>query len=725
MRAPVEDRRAALRACSEGQLAALLQQVPALAAALDGEGPLAPFGLWGYGVRPTGRPLSLDQFVIMLASPPAIRCTLESLDRFTLQLAGLAVWHGGSLSFEQAVAEAGQEHALALETAAERLGSLLLADRERGVWLALRPGVAELVGLPGVPVRPGLRRVGPEALREVAFWLGESTPPRKHGQLVDLIEARLRDPDVTGKLMERMPADAARIFNLLVQYGPHNMEDLGIAYFSSWTRPRTPVHWLVEHCLAGVDADDQVAWAWLDVVVGLAGGLYLDWSPAPDAEAARPLTAAPAGLPPVLGRLTTLLDAWQADPPPALANGGLGVRPVRAAAKALGYPAGEVGLLAHLAISLGLLGTVQTGTKGRGRNRQAIQIWAPTPLIERWRGKPAAARWAWLVQAWLHDAHLDESDGLPERCEANDWRPDPWGPQARQALLRLLAGLPEGTGFAPDELAEHAAFATPGMLSGPAVPHVVEGARVLGLVSAEGPVGLTALGRAVLQGVEALEAALPPPRREFTLQADQSIIAPPDLAADVGARLERYAELESAAGARIYRLSERRLAAAFDAGERADDVLAFLTEHAVNGVPQNVAYLVQDAARRHGRLRAGSVASYLRSDDPAALSEAVTVKAAKLRLLAPTVAVSSLSRAKLMTALRQKGLMPVAEDGDGATLATPTPQATPVLRAGETLPALRAGLGPAIGDLKERAKQLLEDASAAAGASAFDRDGWR
>ena len=65
-------------------------------------------------------------------------------------------------------------------------------------------------------------------------------------------------------------------------------------------------------------------------------------------------------------------------------------------------------------------------------------------------------------------------------------------------------------------------------------------------------------------------------------------------------------------------------------------------------------------------MRAGVVGSYLRGDDPADVAAAAAVSAAKLRVLAPTVAVSPLSREAMIKALRTRGIIAVAEDGDGA-----------------------------------------------------------
>lgn len=701
------DLRAALRQRSPQQLSDLLRRVPAIAEALQGRGPLAgvgPYGLVYPGRRIEQRPTA-DRLALLLSSPAGIDVTLTALDRFSFQLATLAVWHGGSMTRDGALAEVGADRGDDLDAAASVLAELLLTDPAAG-WVALRPGVAAVVGLPGVPAREGLAQLGSESIARTLRSLGVDRPPSRKAERIAALEARLRDRDALRAAAQRLSPEALRVFRLVLSQGPQRVADVGIPYYSAWGRGDTALHELTAAGLMGVDAERQLCWVWLDVMVGLAGRLFTDWPAKPPPAEPRPLSDA-GGLPPVLGRLGALLDLWAREPAPALRNGGLGVRPIRAAAKSLGATAGEVGLLASLAVDLGLLGTVGVGSKGHGRARVEQWAWTPSPLAADFAALPPERRWALLVQTWRDAQSLDETAGLPERVEDVF---SPRVPLARGTLLRLLAALPPGTGLGLADLTALAEFQTSGPLRGTAVGHVVEAARVLGLVPPDGPVGLTALARALLEGPGALAAALPPPSTEFTVQADLSVVAPPDLAPDVTARLERYAELESAAGARLYRLSERRLAAALDAGEGAEDILSFLTKHATAALAQNVTYLVRDCERRHGRLRAGGCASYVRSDDPALLSRAVGVKAAKLRALAPTVAVSSLPRAKVMTALRDRGLMPVAEDADGTLLRSEALAAAPAAGAGGRLPRLRDALE--VGDVE--ARRLAEEVLATA-----------
>ncbi len=682
----------ALRRLGPDGLAALLRDVPGLAdMVLAGRGPLTRSWPWDVG---TGRALDLPGLARLLAEPGAVNVAIASLDAPALALAHLAVWHGGALTRQQALTEAGGREAV-IDRAAALLRARLLSVDE--AWVALRPDVARVVGLPGSPVEGALRHLHSDVVAHKLRTLDVAIPSRK-GDRIAALAAALRDPDVVERVVAALPRDAASAFAVLLAHGPQRVADLGVPHWPPYGRSAGPIGALMDRTLVGVDVVEQVCYVWLDVLVGLRGGrLFGDAFPASagDAEAVR-LSATPIAVPPVVERLDGLLALWRAHPAPALTAGGLGVRAVRDAAKTLGLPASEVGLLANLAAELGLVGRVEVGVSGRGRNRQVERRWAPTSLADGWPQEPAARRWALLVQAWRDDHRLDEADGLPERRDAGDGYPDSTALLAREAWLRLLGDLPPGSGVAQDAVARTCQARRPLLLDPARVSGLVAAARFLGLVAADGPVGLTEAARVLLEGgPDALAERLPPPATEVIVQADSTVIAPPGAAPEVTTALARWADLESDAGARVYRLSERRLGAALDAGEAGEDVLAWLEEHSKVDVPQNVAYLVRDVARRSGRLRAGTAAAYLRCDDPALLTSAVAVGAAKLRLLAPTVAVSSLAREKLLAALAAKGVSAVAEGADGATVAPVAAEAQTVgLRAGPRLPVLRSVVDP-------------------------------
>jgi Helicase conserved C-terminal domain len=126
--------------------------------------------------------------------------------------------------------------------------------------------------------------------------------------------------------------------------------------------------------------------------------------------------------------------------------------------------------------------------------------------------------------------------------------------------------------------------------------------------------------------------------------------------------------VESAGAAMVYRISEPSIRRALDTGRTASELHALFERHSKTPVPQGLTYLIDDVARRHGQLRVGMAASFVRCEDPALLAQAVGAPAAgplEMRLLAPTVAVSQAPISEVLAALRSAGFAPAAEDSTG------------------------------------------------------------
>jgi hypothetical protein len=88
-------------------------------------------------------------------------------------------------------------------------------------------------------------------------------------------------------------------------------------------------------------------------------------------------------------------------------------------------------------------------------------------------------------------------------------------------------------------------------------------------------------------------------------------------------------------------------------------------------VPQPLSYLVEDVARRHGRVRVGAAGAFVRCDDEATLGELLTDRrsaALRLRRLAPTVLAAQASADVVLDRLREMGYAPAAEGADGDVL---------------------------------------------------------
>ena len=160
---------------------------------------------------------------------------------------------------------------------------------------------------------------------------------------------------------------------------------------------------------------------------------------------------------------------------------------------------------------------------------------------------------------------------------------------------------------------------------------------------------------------------LPEPIDHFLLQADLTVIVPGPLERELAEQLAAVATVESAGAAMVYRISEQSIRRALDAGRTAGQLHALFARHSKTPVPQGLTYLIDDVARRHGQLRVGIAASFVRCEDPALLAQAVAAPQGELELqvLAPTVAVSQAPIAEVLAALRSAGFAPAAEDSSG------------------------------------------------------------
>ncbi|MGW3949607.1 helicase-associated domain-containing protein [Streptomyces sp. NPDC004752] len=168
-----------------------------------------------------------------------------------------------------------------------------------------------------------------------------------------------------------------------------------------------------------------------------------------------------------------------------------------------------------------------------------------------------------------------------------------------------------------------------------------------------------------------LAPLLPEPLDHVLLQADLTAVAPGPLERPLAATLGVLADVESKGGATVYRFTPASVRRALDAGRTAADLHAFLDAHSRTPVPQPLAYLIDDVARKHGRLRVGAASAYVRCDDDTLLNEILADRrsaALRLRRLAPTVLATQADPTTLLEGLRAMGYAPAAESAEGDVL---------------------------------------------------------
>ena len=395
----------------------------------------------------------------------------------------------------------------------------------------------------------------------------------------------------------------------------------------------------------------------------------------------------------LLRELDVLLETLGAAPISELRSGGLGVRDLKRLAKATGVDEPRLGLVLEVAAAAGLIASGMPDPEpavGEG------PFWAPTVATERFAAMSPAERWYLLATTWL------DLPGRPALIGSRGPDAKPYGalsdslystaaPLDRRLLLGMLSELTDGAGVNAAEASAALIWRRPRwarrLQPGP-VGDLLGESHALGLV---GRGAISTPGRALLDehadpevAVATMKRALPKPINHFLLQADLTVVVPGPLERDLAEQLATVATVESAGTAMVYRISEQSIRHALDIGKTRDWMHTLFTRHSKTPVPQGLTYLIDDVARRHGQLRIGMAASFVRCEDPTLLAQAVAAPATEelqLRALAPTVAVSPAPIAEVLLALRAAGFAPAAEDSSGAIVdvrprraRVPTPQ---------------------------------------------------
>ncbi|MEV5594331.1 helicase-associated domain-containing protein [Streptomyces sp. NPDC052496] len=398
--------------------------------------------------------------------------------------------------------------------------------------------------------------------------------------------------------------------------------------------------------------------------------------------------------------LDRLLAALAVQPAALRKTGGLAVREIKRLAKAAGTTEARTRLLLDLVLAADLIALTRT---------PAGITAVPTGAYDAWLARMPGERLAPVLTAWTALWAIPTYSPFGETPTALVRGEDRHAPALRHALLKALAGTPAGA--QPSRLAEGAALASlapvpplPSQSSGnpdhrpdlsalleaaawhrplavvgeplaeDRAAHILDEAAFLGLI-AHG--ALTPLGRALLAASPAdpevlgaaLRELLPPPVEQAHFQADLTAVVPGPPSADLAGLLSSAAERESEGHAVTWRFTPASVRRALDSGHDAADLLAALAEVSATGpLPQPLTYLVQDAARAHGRMRVLPTACCIRSDDEALIRELAAHRALQglaLRAVAPTVLVSAQPPAATLEALRGAGYAPALESGTG------------------------------------------------------------
>ncbi|MCW1100314.1 helicase-associated domain-containing protein [Streptomyces sp. RS2] len=448
-----------------------------------------------------------------------------------------------------------------------------------------------------------------------------------------------------------------------------------------------------------------------------------------------------------LATVDELLKEWDEGGPSVLRAGGLSVRDLKRTAVALDVPEPVAAFWVELAYGAGLIASDGEADE-RYAATPAYDEWRELPPAERWAR--LAGTWLTATRTPGVVGGRDAKDRTLSALGPNLDRSA--APEVRHRVLALLAGLPEGaspvaesvlarlrwerplrgpqqqretgTGETRDDdlrsriarwtLSEaellgvtgRGALAAPGraLIGAPVAPRP---AATNGTGEPEGPGDklpvhhhrtppLTAppspaeRAAATATAARLLAPLFPEPLDHVLLQADLTAVAPGPLEQELADVLGVLADVESKGGATVYRFTPGSVRRALDAGRSAADLHAFLARHSRTPVPQPLTYLIDDVARRHGRLRVGAASAYVRCDDDTTLDEILADKRAAalgLRRLAPTVLAAQADPAALLEGLRAIGFAPAAESAAGDVLiARADSHRTPPRAAPEPVP---------------------------------------
>lgn len=617
-------------------------------------------------------PADLAALASRMSVRSSVQRAVDELDAPTLHVLEalvLSAPSGRSASVADAAALLGDPAPEVIERALEALRELGLVWGD-GSRVHLVSTVRDVLG----PYPAGLGRPAAQLLRQVpdpalapaldSLGLPRCGQPRAGEQ----IAAALEDPDTVGALIEASDTAERKVLERLADGPP-------VGVVRNATQPGhepSPAHQLLARGLL-------VATGAREVELPREVALALREVPLGRIEAEPPAWEVTERTPDELDRIGTtavletlrlvdaLADAWTAHPPHQLRSGGVGARDLRRSARELDIDQGQLALVIETASAAGLFNATT----------DPEPVVLPTGEYDAWSQREPTQRWSELALAWLQmtrQPSLVNERGDRDRL-ITVLSPDAERgtvPALRERVLRVLAGLPPGAAVSSTDLLDRLTWLAPRRAARERdlAAAVLAEADSLGVTAAGGLTGysrtLRSGSRAVAEQV--LADALPEPVDYFLVQPDLTVVVPGPPTRELARELALMAELESTGGAYVYRITEASVRGALDAGRSGAQLAALIEQRSRTPEPQSLRYLIDDAARRHGQLRAGAAGAYLRCDDEALLERVLAnrdVASLQLRRIAPTIVICSASINRVVHVLREAGYAPAAESPDG------------------------------------------------------------
>lgn len=294
----------------------------------------------------------------------------------------------------------------------------------------------------------------------------------------------------------------------------------------------------------------------------------------------------------------------------------------------------------------------------------------------------ASARWQALASAWLISSRVSGLVGKEGSKNVAPLGPELDRANAASTRRLTLNLLKENSDIAPDfeSLYQSALWLAPskraGGLQKDYLSWVLRESEWLGIT---GQGVISHYGIDFLEGGDssAIDSDLPKTVDHILIQSDNTAIAPGPLEHEIAQELALIADVESRGGATVFRFSESSIRRGLDHGRTGDEISKFLSKTSKTPMPQPLQYLITDVAKKHGKLRVGNTASFIRCEDAALIAQIIADKRLEilgLRRIAPEVLISTFDAAEAMHILRSYGYLPAGEDASGMLLSGPRVQ---------------------------------------------------
>ena len=468
------------------------------------------------------------------------------------------------------------------------------------------------------------------------------------------------------KKLDEAPAAAKKVLDAMV-WGPPR------GTVSDIKKPSPGVQWLLDENFLIVAGTKTVVLPREVAIYLRAGKVHKElWPSAPAISGTKRdeksvQLAAIANISTFLRWIEEVLNFWAQEPADALRAGGLGVRDLKVISTHLGVDESCAAFVVEIAYLSGLLAI------------DADDRILPTTNFDLWLTQKHSQRWHDLAAAWLITSRMS---GLVGRDGTRNIAP--LGPEldrvaaapVRSLVLQLMR---ENAGTCPKfaEIVAAAQWHSPSKRSGGIDSGYVEWtlreAEWLGIT---GQGVISTYGEALLSesDLALIDSDLPKSVDHILIQSDHTAIAPGPLEHEIAQELALLADIESRGGATVYRFSEATIRRGLDHGKSGEEIRAFLKKTSKTPMPQPLEYLIADVAKKHGKLRVGSTASFIRCEDGALIAQIMSDKRLEilsLRQIAPEVLISGLEAADAMSVLRNCGYLPAGEDSLGILLSGP------------------------------------------------------